>query len=157
GSFGDLAENPPAAASQGVVQVDPAQMDPCSETYPFLGYLGSELRAPLTLLGFPRAELDVGLTTPDADVFVSIYDYDPLTLESEVIGTGSARARYRGAGQAPALITPGDTVHLIVPMYPVAHTVEAGHQLAVTIAGGQCGYFENPQSGEAIAAQSTRL
>jgi predicted acyl esterase len=135
------------------VDVDPAHMDPCVGDYPVLSYLSAPLAAPLRMLGTPSLELDIDATTPDVDVMAVLYDIDPSKpTEAQTIVGGYARARYQDGVSVP--LVPGQVRHVNVPMGVTGHLFPAGHEIVVALVNAGCGLFENPNTGEPLAAQT---
>ena len=116
-----------------------------------LVYAGDTLRAPLTLLGEPEADLHVGADAPDADVYAWLAEQraDGALIR---LSSGQLRLRYRDGFDEERLLTPGSTAHVRIPMTYVAHRVPAGSRLVLLVSGSNFPAFDpNPHSDEPVA------
>jgi predicted acyl esterase len=115
-----------------------------------LSYTSERLVEPLTLIGFPVAQLSVTSTHPRADVFVYL---DEVSADgaATVIAFGRLNLAHRKLAQAPyetlglpwhsgragdtQRLDPGETARLSLALTPVSRVVPAGARLRMTIAG----------------------
>lgn len=133
---------------------DPAATNPCALPTD-LWFTSAPLTADLDLVGEARIRLPVTTDAIDFDVLVTLYDYLAGAEEYAVIGTGSVRARYRTGSEAP--VPAGVPFELVIDLTGSAHRVPTGHQLTLAIAPSKCGFGENPNSGEPVDEQTTRM
>jgi predicted acyl esterase len=152
---GTLSTSPVASDSLSAMDVDPSTMDPCDAVaYPALAFSSTTLTSSLYILGSPTVELVLSATTPDVDLFATLWEWAPDQSVPSRIALGTLRARYRDPA-TPALL-PASAVNVKIEMAPIAHRVPTGSQLLLVVAPGMCGWFENPQSGEGLTAQTRR-
>jgi predicted acyl esterase len=151
---GGLELDAPGAGFGDVLSVDPETMDPCASDYPYLYYESGPLAASTYVLGSAWAELEVAATTPDADVWVTLYDVDATAEQPyEVVGSAGVRARYRESSD-PLPLEPGVPVRVFIELPPMAHEFRAGSRIGVAVGEGMCLYSENPHTGEPTASQT---
>lgn len=137
---------------------DPAAMSPCGGDYPYLELSTGPLAAPIEIVGEPVLDLVASTDLGDFDVFATLIEVNAaLPGGGRLVQMGSQRAMYR-LGDAPApLPAAGLPMDLRVTFLPLAHRVEAGSELVLYLSTADCVAFENPQSGELPAQQSTQL
>ncbi|MBO9669905.1 MAG: CocE/NonD family hydrolase [Sphingobium sp.] len=115
-----------------------------------LSYTTSALDAPLKLIGYPTAHLQIVADKPDADVFVYL-EQVPADGKVEVIAFGRLKLSHRKLGKAPydvlglpwhsglskevAPLPIGNKATLDIALTPVSRIVPRGSKLRVTIAG----------------------
>src|SRR5262249_32865520 len=137
-----------------------ARMSSCdvSKPYPAVYFLGPQLPATIYIAGSPTVELYAGATTPDTDLFVTLYEQNAL-LPGTVkrIAYGAIRARWREGFDQPRPLPPEGAVKLPIEMFPVMYKVSPGSSLLLEISGARCGFAENPNTGEPDGAQTRRL
>ncbi|CCA90968.1 CocE/NonD family hydrolase [Novosphingobium sp. PP1Y] len=113
-------------------------------------YSSAPLGQPMTLVGFPRVQLTVSSSTPDANVFVYLDEIDAQG-KAQVISFGRLALSSRKLSPAPydtlgmpwhsglaadaAPVKPGRKVALDIALTPVSRVVPAGHSLRVTVTG----------------------
>lgn len=153
GGEGPLSLIAPASASWTLLS-DPTGTDPCA-TPTDVWLTSPPLAEDLVVVGEPKVALKVTTDAADFDLFVTLYDYLAGPEEYAVIGTGSVRARYRDGLESP--IPAGTPFDLAIDLTGSAHRVPAGHQLVLSAAPSRCGAVENPNSGEPLDAQTSRL
>lgn len=111
-----------------------------------LTFVGDELEEGMMLQGPVKVELDVELSTQDADMVVKLIDVHPdgyqMLLRGEVFPV-----RYRDGLSSPQPAVPGEPVSVDFVMNDVAHQILPGHRLMVQI---QSSWFPlvnmNPQT-----------
>lgn len=90
-----------------------------------------------TLLGEVAVELDVAITTTDADFAVRVVDVFPEDAQMPnyqmLIRAEIMRARYRNSFSAPEAVTPGQRTKIRFVLPDIAHTFKAGHRLKVCV------------------------
>lgn len=153
GGEGPLSATPPADAQWTLVS-DPAGTDPCVGATD-VWFTSTPVADDLVVLGEPQVALSVVTDAADFDLFVTLYDYEAGPEAYSVIGTGSVRARHRNGADTP--VPAGVPFDLAVDLTGAAWRVLAGHQLVLSIAPSRCGAVENPNSGEPVDAQTTRV
>lgn len=115
-----------------------------------LAYTSSPLTAPMTLIGFPVARLNVTSTNPNADLFVYLDEVDPAG-KSRVISFGRLKLSHRKLSQPPYVtlgmpwhsglskdmlsLAPGEEAPVSLALTPLSRMVPAGSRLRLTIAG----------------------
>lgn len=116
----------------------------------------------LTVAGPIKAELQVSLTSTDADFVVKVIDVfpDEMGVQNGIVLGGYQmlvraevlRGRYRDNPEKPRPFSPGRTTKVTVPLNEVMHTFKKGHRLMVQI---QSSWFplvdRNPQTYVDIA------
>jgi predicted acyl esterase len=154
--LGILGTTASASIPLSSITSDPSMMDACMNTYPSLIFGTSPFAAPLRLFGDPRLEIDIEATTPDLDLFAYLVDFDPVLMQQVSVGLGMVRARYRNPGTATPL-SPNTITHLSIPLGTTGHQFSAGHQAFLWLGNAFCGFFKNPDTGDAFAqSQTTR-
>jgi len=115
-----------------------------------LSYTSAALTAPLKLIGYPVAHVQITADRPDADVFVYL-EQVPVSGTAEVIAFGRLKLSHRKLGKAPydvlglpwhsglsadvAPLPAGDKAMLDIALTPVSRVVPEGARLRFTIAG----------------------
>jgi putative CocE/NonD family hydrolase len=99
-----------------------------------LVYDGGLLSTSLTILGEPEAELFVASDAVDADIIAFIVEHRP-DGRSILLSRGQLRLRYRDGFDTEYLLTPGEPVHVRIPMTYVAHELPAGSRLRLLVGG----------------------
>ena len=105
---------------------------------------------PIDLLGYPVANVAIGLDRPDADVFVYLEDVSP-DGSVEVLSFGRLKASHRKISPAPwdtmglpwhsgmeadvAPLAEGEQTMLSIAMMPLSHRVMPGHSLRFLVTG----------------------
>ena len=115
-----------------------------------LSYASGQLPAPMTLVGYPVAQLTVTSDHPEADVFVYL---DQLSADGteEVISFGRLKLSHRQLSQAPyetlglpwqsglstdlLPLASGEKAALSIGMTPISRVIPAGARLRLTITG----------------------
>jgi uncharacterized protein len=153
-----LSETAPGVETPDSLTIDPATMDPCSPSYPFVAYVSAPLTAPIVVAGIPHIELFMSTTTPDADVIADLYEYRPGSMPAyqRVGSTAGVRLRYRDGFSSPAPMNPGEATHIAFDLFSVSYRFGQGSSIVLSLSGGECEFAENPQSGQPVASQSER-
>ncbi len=148
---GFLSAVPPSQETQAALEVDPEYQDPCLQQQ-VLHFVSDPLPEDMLLLGETRIELWGSSSQVDADFF-AVLGYS----EEVYIAHGGVRARYRGGFQVPEDLVPGEpTLFSIATSREPAMYIAAGSPIYLSISGHQCGYVENPHTGEDVTAQTER-
>lgn len=145
---------PPDDEAPDVLALDPETQDPCLGETPSAVYTSERLGRTLTIVGSPTVTLVLDATTPDVDAIATLYEV--RGDDWEVIGWGAQRARFRTPGAAAAPLEPGATFTMTVRLQPTTQEVEAASHLVLYVTGAECGFIENPHTGEPAAAQTHR-
>lgn len=148
----DTAE-PPADQAPDALGVDPEAQDPCLGETATAIYTSAPLGETVTISGSVTLSLTLDATSVDADAIATLYEVRGDTWET--IAYGAARARFR-AGDPPSPIEPGVPFDLSIRMQPATHEVEAVSHLVLVVSGAECGFIENPHTGEPAGAQTHR-
>lgn len=119
-----------------------------------LWLVSAALDAPLAFAGVPAVELTLSATTPDADVFVQLYDVAPGAASFEVVTLGALRLRFREGRDAPRALEPGREVEVSVPLTASAYQFPVGHAIGLYVSLSECGYAENPNTGRAFVDET---
>ena len=97
-----------------------------------LTFTGKPLREPLRVEGRVRVNLDLAISTDDADIVVRILDRRPdgylLPLRFGVLPL-----RYRNSFSHPKPVTPGEKMTVSFTLTDIAHCLMPGHSLAVQV------------------------
>lgn len=111
-----------------------------------LSFVSPVLDETLKLQGPIEVELDVSLTTDDADIVVKFIDVHPDGYQMLVRGEVFP-LRYRDSFEYPAPVRPGEIHHLVFTMNDIAHWILPGHRMMIQI---QSSWFPlvniNPQT-----------
>jgi predicted acyl esterase len=143
---------PPAGA--GELRLDPENDDPCALDYAkYLTFVSEPLESDVDLVGRAEVHLSVEIDAPDADVFVNLLTLSPANEASWVHGS-VVRLRYRRSPDAPTPMTPGMAEQVSLELPAVATRLPAGHRLALSLSGAECGTSENPHTGGPVAEES---
>lgn len=115
-----------------------------------LSFMTPPLTAPVTCMGAFTAELEVALSTSDADFIVKLIDVFPdedgrkgrqMLVRGDVV-----RGRFREGCDVPKAVTPDVPVTIPFRTTDVAHTFLAGHRILVQIQSSWFPLLErNPQ------------
>jgi len=103
------------------------------------------------LLGEPHAGIFVAVDAPDADLMLWLAEHraDGSTVK---LATGQLRLRYHAGFDQERLLTPGEPVHVQLPLTYVGHCVTAGSSLRLLVGGSNFPWADpNPHTGEPIA------
>ena len=103
-----------------------------------LTYTTAPLEADLTLLGEVTVNLDVAITTTDADFVVRIIDTfpsdDPQKPDYQMLVRADImRARYRNSFTNPSPVEPNTTTRVSFTLPDIAHTFKQGHTLKICV------------------------
>ncbi|MFN9810641.1 MAG: CocE/NonD family hydrolase [Deltaproteobacteria bacterium] len=143
---------PPAGA--GELRLDPENDDPCALDYAkYLTFVSEPLESDVDLVGGAEVHLSVEIDAPDADVFVNLLTLSPANEASWVHGS-VVRLRYRRSPDAPTPMTPAMAEQVSLELPAVATRLPAGHRLALSLSGAECGTSENPHTGGPVAEES---
>ncbi len=115
-----------------------------------VSYTGAPLTSPVTLVGFPVAQLTVSASHPDADLFVYLDQID-ADGKAEVISFGRLKLSHRKQSQPPydnlglpwhsgrsgdiLPIAAGENAKVSIALTPLSRVIPAGVQLRLTVAG----------------------
>lgn len=117
-----------------------------SERSDVLTFTGSPISESFIIGGPVKAELELSLSTTDADVIVKLIDVHPDGYQMLVRGE-IFPIRYRNGFSSPVPAEPGEIVRVDFTMNDVAHKMNPGHRLMVQI---QSSWFPlaylNPQT-----------
>ena len=103
-----------------------------------LNYTTEPLTDELTFVGEVTVNLDVAITTTDADFAVRIIDAfppdDPQKPDYQMLVRAEImRARYRDSFVHPTPMVPNATTRITFTLPDIAHTFKAGHRLMVAV------------------------
>jgi putative CocE/NonD family hydrolase len=131
-----------------------APYGPHSEREDVLSLLTPALDADLEVTGSIELRLWLASDAPDADIVVKLIDMHPANEDypdgfAMNLTEGLLRLRYRDSWEQPALMIPGETYQVSIPLFPIASLFKRGHRLRLDIAGSNFPHFDvNPNSGE---------
>jgi predicted acyl esterase len=141
-----------------VLEIDPAGMGVCDEDYPEAWFYTEPLELPTYMAGDPYLSLTMTFSTPDANISAVLYEYDPAAMQYTEVSQGRLRALYRDGFEDPQPLTPGEQVHITLPLWGRgAHDFNRGNQIVLMITGSRCFQTENPHTAEPLAEQSQWL
>jgi hypothetical protein len=92
------------------------------------------------LMGNPALHLNVSVDQPGGYLGVGLYDMSP-TRELSLVTRGYVNLATRDSRDATQDVPTGTPIPLTVPMYALAHVVEPGHRLALTLEGNGEGAY----------------
>ena len=136
-----------------------AYEDRAAEDEKCLTYTTEPLAQDTEVSGFPVATLYVSSTAADGDFFVYLEDVGEdgyVQYKSE----GQLRASLRSQSERPWLPTipyhrcfqadvqplvPGETVEMVIDLFPVSHVFKQGHSIRISLAGADKDNFRTPQ------------
>jgi putative CocE/NonD family hydrolase len=161
---GLLPEAPAAREAASVIHADPAEplRDPFDGDYGAHDYRALPGRpglvvfesAPFTepyeLIGQVTAEMWVGASVPDFDLWLQLYDVAPDGTAWNLASPGTAliRASYRDGGPERRLVADGEIVRLRLEGPVTANRFLEGHRLRAILSGAFFPLFSvNPQTG----------
>ncbi len=122
-----------------------------------LVYDSEPLTEPITVIGESLAVIHVSLSTPDADLAVSLHEVYPDGAAIRLGVGGNLRLRYHRGFEREVLLQPGSVYRVEIPLAYVGHTLAAGNVLRVTVSGTEFPILDpNPNTGEPIAT-ATRM
>ncbi|WP_295937903.1 CocE/NonD family hydrolase [uncultured Alistipes sp.] len=103
-----------------------------------LTFVSEPLAEDMTFVGPVEAELEVALSTTDADFVVKLIDVfpgdDPAMPEYRMLVRGDVtRGRYRQSFSRPEAFKPGVPARVPIRMPDIAHTFRAGHRVMVQV------------------------
>lgn len=102
-----------------------------------LTFVSEPLEEDMTLVGPVDADLEVTLSTTDADFVVKLIDLfpedDPLPGYRMLVRGDIMRGRYRRSFSRPEAFTPGVPARVPFRMTDIAHTFRAGHRIMVQV------------------------
>ena len=117
-----------------------------SERCDVLTYTGVELKDVMKLQGPVKVDLNLSISTTDADIVVKLIDVHPDGYQMLIRGDVFP-VRYRNNISHPSPVIPGEIFNLQFTMNDVAHWLQPGHRLMVQI---QSSWFPlvnmNPQT-----------
>lgn len=102
-----------------------------------LTFVSEPLEEDMTFVGPVDADLEVMLSTTDADFVVKLIDLfpedDPLPGYRMLVRGDIMRGRYRRSFSRPEAFTPGVPARVPFRMTDIAHTFRAGHRIMVQV------------------------
>ena len=102
-----------------------------------LTFVSEPLEEDMTLVGPVDADLEVTLSTTDADFVVKLIDLfpedDPLPGYRMLVRGDIMRGRYRRSFSRPEAFTPGVPARVPFRITDIAHTFRAGHRIMVQV------------------------
>lgn len=102
-----------------------------------LTFVSEPLEEDMTFVGPVDADLEVMLSTTDADFVVKLIDLfpedDPLPGYRMLVRGDVMRGRYRRSFSRPEAFTPGVPARVPFRMTDIAHTFRAGHRIMVQV------------------------
>ncbi|RJP30600.1 MAG: CocE/NonD family hydrolase [Actinobacteria bacterium] len=139
---------------------DPSEYeDRAAEDDKCLTFTTAPLQADLEVTGHPVLHLYVSTTAADGDFFVYLEDVGADGY-AQYKSEGQLRASLRKLGQRPWLpdlpyhpsfqadvqeLVPGETVELVIALFPVSHVFKEGHSVRVSLAGADVENFRTPE------------
>jgi len=133
--------------------------DRAAEDEKCLTFTTPPLEADLDVTGHPVLHLYVSSTATDGDFFVYLEDIDGNGY-AQYKSEGQLRASVRKLGTRPWLpelpyhpcnqgdvqpLVPGETVELVIDLFPVSHSFAQGHSVRVSLAGADVDNFRTPE------------
>jgi hypothetical protein len=97
-----------------------------------LGFDSEPLEAPLELLGFPEAVLELAVDRPQALVAVRLCDVFPDGT-SALVTRGLLNLTHRESHEHPEALEPGRRYEVRVPLDVMACSIPAGHRLRLAV------------------------
>jgi uncharacterized protein len=97
-----------------------------------LVYDSAPLREPVSILGRPRACLNVTATAPVAHWFVRLSDVAPDGITTLVTGAGLAGTQ-RDSAREPTVLVPGHEYPLCIDLHLISWVFPPGHRLRVAV------------------------
>ncbi len=145
---GTLATTPPSTSSTFQATQPPTALTPYCDPAPTTAvFLTDPLDAPVTLAGNPLAYLQVESDQPGGIVAVDLYDLGPDArcvagdLEGgTLLSRGAADLRFHEGNLQGTDFATNDPTPVRVDLINLAHTVEAGHRIAVVASGHGFGW-----------------
>jgi putative CocE/NonD family hydrolase len=126
----------------------PVDQQPVQDRPDVLVFRSSPLTKPVRFAGPISAELWVSADTPDADWIVKLLDVHP-DGRAMPLATGVRRGSARDSELHRSPLVPGERYRLEVDLGHAAARIDAGHRLAVQIAGTSFPLFDrNLHTGE---------
>lgn len=120
-----------------------------------LVYTTEAFDRPLTISGAPRLRLEAASDGTDTDWHVKLSDVDRAG-RSWKIAQGCLRAAFRDSLAEPTPLEPGRFYEFVIDLWPVQHTVAAGHRLRVSVTSSDFPWnARNLNEFGALAGQST--
>ena len=111
-----------------------------------LTFQTEELTEPMTILGTPKVDFIVSISTTDADFIVKVIDVEPDGTEM-LVRWEIMRGKYRNNLSKPEPFKPGEPTRLQFTLNDMAHTFLPGHRLMVQIQSSMFPLFDrNPQT-----------
>ena len=112
-----------------------------------LYYTSAPLTAPLKIVGPVEARLFIASSAPDTDFTAILLDVAPGESDgvpgyAQNLCSGILRCRYRRGVDRPALLRPGESEAITIPLTPVAHAFRPGHRIAVAISSSNFPLFD---------------
>jgi predicted acyl esterase len=149
-----LADPPPADEPPDVLEIDPEAQNPCLGETPYAIYTSERMDRTVTIVGSVTVSLVLDATTVDADAVAALYEVRGDSWD--VVAWGAQRGRWRDPSGVAAPLEPGEPFEMIVRLQPTTREIEPVSRLVLVLSGADCGYIENPHTGEPVAAQTHR-
>ncbi len=133
----------PVPTLGGAMMGSPGPVDqrPLAARTDILRFLSEPLAKPLEITGKVRAELCVSADVPDTMFVVKLLDIYPDGYEA-IVREGAMTARFHKGLDQPAPLEPGRIYKLEIDMWSTAYVFNAGHRLAVHVAGSDSPKYE---------------
>lgn len=103
-----------------------------------LTYTTEPLQSDISFVGAVKVDLNVAITTTDADFVVRVIDLYPEDDAQKpnyqmLVRADVMRGRYRNSFTTPAPMTPNEQTTISFSMPDIAHTFKAGHRIMVCV------------------------
>ncbi len=150
----DCAPSNPVPTLGGAMMGSPGPVDqrPLAERNDILRFLSQPLAKPMEITGKVRADLFVSADVPDTMFVVKLVDVYPDGCAA-IVREGAMTARFHQGLDKPAPLEPGRIYKLMIDMWSTAYVFNAGHRLAVQIAGSDSPKYEvHPNTYEPCGA-----
>jgi putative CocE/NonD family hydrolase len=123
-----------------------------------LTYETAPLEQPVEIIGTIVAELEVGATVPDFDLWMQLYDVAPdgTAWNLSSFGTALQRASYRNGGPEREPLSPGTAVPIRLTRMVTANRFLAGHRIRITLSTAFAPLFSRNLQTGALEFDSSR-
>ncbi len=99
-----------------------------------VSWTSAALTEPLEILGYPRVDLRVSVTTDIATVVLRLIDVAPDGTAA-LVCKGVLNLTHRESHEAPSPIVPGQTYAISVPLDATSWLFEPGHRIRLSLSG----------------------
>lgn len=104
-----------------------------------------DLQAPITVMGTPKVDFTVSISTTDADFIVKLIDVDEERCQ-KLVRWEMMRGKYRNSLSQPEPFVPGLPTPLRFTLNDMCHTFQAGHRIMIQVQSSMFPLFDrNPQ------------